>query len=219
MTESGVAAPIRVVIADDHPALQVGSRLMLETQADIVVVGTAETGEGVVAQVATLAPQVVLLDIQLQEGDGLVACRQIRGEHPAVAVVMYTASNSEAHLAEAWAAGAAGYLGKEVGPTTLADSVRKAARGERAWTVSQELRVKAWQRMVLAPLESLSPREQEVFWLLVRGATNPEIASQLVITEKTVEVHVSRVIQKLGLTTRREVRAWALAAQLPLPKP
>jgi len=207
-------APIRVLLVDDHAVMRAGFRMILETEGDIAVVGEAATGaEGVAAAIA-LAPDVICMDVQMPDMDGLEATRRITADRQVTAsVVIVTTFDRDDYLFQALAAGASGFLLKNAGPEELITAVRVAAAGDALLAPAVTRRV--IERFAAGtepqpptptpaadiPVE-LTDRETEVLRLLARAMSNGEIARELYIGEATVKTHVSNVLQKLGARDR-----------------
>lgn len=218
-------APIRVLLVDDHAVMRAGFRMILESAGDIVVVGEASTGAEAVAAASVLRPDVVCMDVQMPDMDGLEATRRIVAE-PSLdaAVVVVTTFDRDDYLFEALAAGASGFLLKNAGPEELVSAVRVAAAGDALLAPEVTRRVIArftqtQPALVATPLPvrppepepepeperitiDLTDREGEVLRLVAQALSNAEIASRLHIGEATVKTHVSNVLQKLGVRDR-----------------
>jgi DNA-binding NarL/FixJ family response regulator len=197
--------PIRILVADDHPVVRDGLVAMLATQADFAVVGEAATGVEAVAQTRALKPDVVLLDLEMPELDGVEALRQIRSQQPAAHVLVFTAFDTDERIVAAIQAGASGYLLKGVPRQELFKAIQVVSRGG---SLLQPVIASRLMRHVReadsANAEPLTRREAEVLQLLALGRTNKEIAAALVITERTVKYHVSAILSKLGAGNRTE---------------
>jgi len=203
---------IRIFLADDHPVVRDGLVAILGTQPDFAVVGQAGNGRFTIEQVAALKPDVVLLDIEMPEMDGVETLRQLRAANPAVRVIMFTAFDTDERIVTAVQAGAQGYLLKGVPRQELFDAVRVVHGGGSLLQpiVASKLMRRVAQPPQL-PLEQLTPREQEVLQELALGLQNKEIALKLVISERTVKFHVSAILGKLNAGNRTE--AVTVAAQ------
>lgn len=225
---------IRVVVVDDEHLVRGGLRMILDAQADIEVVGEAADGESAVAQVRTLLPDVVLLDVQMPVMDGLEAARQIVALPGCRArVVMLTTFDLDEYVHEAIRAGASGFLLKDTRAEVLADAVRTVAGGEALLAPSVLRRLVAHRtgrdrsevpdaedgrrRTTPALAAQLTERELEVFRLLGRGLSNQEITRELWISESTVKTHVTRVFAKLGLRDRAQAVVLAYESGTLLP--
>ena len=201
---------IRVLIVDDHPVVRNGLQAFLHTQPDILSVGEASDGKEALRQVEALRPDVVLLDGCLPGLDGPAVAAAIRERHPEVRVLALSAYDDDRLLWGMWAAGAVGYVLKDAPLEGILAAVQAAGRGETRFRPEQVERAQRWWEEVGQKWESLTEREQEVLTLVAEGRSNKEIAAALWIAEKTVETHIGRVLQKLGLTSRTEAALWAV---------
>jgi len=206
-------ARIRVLLVDDHTVVRRGLRLVFELEDDLEVVGEAADGREALAQVAALAPDVVVMDLLMPVMNGVEATRAIRAAHPDVEVVALTSVLEDRMVVDAVEAGASGYLLKETRPDDLFDAVRAAFRGEVRLDPRAQQRLMRELRRPAAPADgraSLTERETEVLQQLARGATNKSIAQSLGVGEATVKSHVSSVLAKLGLKSRTQAALHAL---------
>jgi RNA polymerase sigma factor (sigma-70 family) len=201
--------PIRVLLADDHPALRVGLRVLLERAPDIEVVGEAEDGETVLTQLETLHPDVIVLDCQLPGISGVEVARTIKRRKASPRVIALSAYDDDGYLAQMHEADATGYLLKNEAPARIVEAVRAAMRGETLWTPEQLARIEHWRAEVVRLIDSLTPREREVLHWVTEGLSNKEIAQKLYITVRTVDFHVSNILRKLGVISRVEAAVWA----------
>ncbi|MBF8285617.1 MAG: DNA-binding response regulator [Chloroflexi bacterium RBG_16_63_12] len=207
--------PIRLLVADDHPVVRDGLVAMLSTQPDLVVVGEAATGAEAVERAAALAPDVILLDLEMPGMDGVEALRQIRAARPDAPVIVFTAFDTDERIVSAVRAGAQGYLLKGAPRDELFKAIRVVSEGGSllqpvvASKLLQHMSQQATERETSA--DSLTEREMEVLKLLAQGKTNKEIAAALVISERTVKFHVGSILSKLGAGNRTE--AVTIAAQ------
>lgn len=219
--------PIRVLLVDDHALLRAGFRTILDTQPDITVVGEAASGAEAVALASTLHPDVITMDVQMPDMDGIEATRRIVAD-PTVsaAIAIVTTFDQDDYLFRALDAGASGFLLKNAGAEDLISAVRALAAGDGILAPEVTRRVVARFAANPAPLPTETPvarvgvpkvtltdplteREAEVLALLADAQSNAEIAKALFIGEATVKTHVSRVLQKLG--ARDRVQAVVLA--------
>lgn len=201
---------IRVFLADDQALVRGGFRALLESEADLEVVGEARSGREAIEGVTASRPDVVLMDIRMPDGDGLWATAQIMAD-PALAhthVVMVTTFEMDDYVAEAIRAGASGFLVKDTEPVELIRAVRVAAAGDALLSPGVTKRLLARmaagikQSPDLAQLAVLTDREREVLTLVGRGLSNDEIARELVLSPLTAKTHVSRVMGKLRARDR-----------------
>jgi DNA-binding NarL/FixJ family response regulator len=207
---------IRVLLVDDHALARTGFRMVLDTEPDIEVVGEAATGRQAIHSARRLAPGVVLMDVRMPELDGIAATRAIADRDGAPRVLILTTFDLDEYVYDALAAGASGFLLKDVGPDQLTDAIRVVASGEAllAPTVTRRLideLVRGGRRRLRVPpgLDDLTPRELEVLELVAQGLSNAEIAKLLTVEETTIKTHVSRLLAKLDLRDR--VQAVVLA--------
>lgn len=206
---------IKIVVADDHKLFRQGLIGLMRAHDDLVeVIGEASSGQEAVQLAHQLRPDVILMDIQMPDGDGLQATREIRQSLPEVAVVMLTASELDEHLYEAVRLGAAGYLLKDLDATELFELLVGVTRNEVAMTrvmASRLLKIMANSKSQDFGTESaLTEREIDVLQLLAQGASNSQIAEELVITVNTVKSHISHILAKLQLENRTQAAAYAL---------
>lgn len=200
---------ISVILADDHPALRVGLRVLLDREPDITVVGEADDGDAALAVLETLRPDVAVLDCQLPGRDGVAVAAAARAQGVPVRVVALSAYDDDRYLAGMAAVGAVGYLLKNEAPGRIVAAARAAMRGESLWTSEQLARVRRWEAEVAALRESLTERECEVLRLVTAGLSNKEIAQVLAISVRTTDFHVSNILRKLNLISRVEAAIWA----------
>ena len=204
----------RILIADDDQLVRTGLRMMIETQADLEVVGEADDGRQAVQMAQQLRPDVVLMDIRMPEIDGIEATRQIvAGDDDGPRVLILTTFELDEYVYEAVRAGASGFLLKRTPPEDLLDGLRLTAAGDAllAPSVTKKL-MSEFARTTSGrsstdtdrqrQLERLTEREHEVLVLMARGLSNREIAAELYVAESTVKTHVKRVLMKLDLRDR-----------------
>ncbi|CAG7573975.1 DNA-binding NarL/FixJ family response regulator [Barrientosiimonas humi] len=199
---------IRVLLADDHDAIRAGLRMILDAEPDLAVVGEAGDGAACVTNARALRPDVVLMDVRMPRVDGIAATEQIVRERLAQVLVLTTFGLDE-YVSGAIAAGAAGYVLKTIDADALADAVRRVAAGEGVLApevTRQVLAAVAEQERRPAPaqvdLGGLTERERETLAGLGRGLSNVDLARELGVSEATVKTHVSRILTKLGCSSR-----------------
>ncbi len=205
-------ARIRVLIADDHPVVRQGLRTFLDVQDDIDVVGEAADGAETVERAAALAPDVILLDLKMPGLDGVGVLEELRARGINVRALILTSAVGAGHVAPAMAAGAAGYLYKDVDPEALVRAIRTAADGNvvLAQAAAGPLTDQAALGQQSRGVAALTGREREVLALLAQGRSNREIARTLGVAEKTVKTHVSSVLTKLGVQDRTQAAVYAV---------
>ncbi|NOK60777.1 MAG: response regulator [Chloroflexi bacterium AL-W] len=208
---------IRILIVDDHPIVREGLIVVLETQSDFAVVGYASAGNQVLDLTNTLSPDVILLDLELPDSDGVTVLQQLRAVHTTIKVIVFTAFDTDERIIGAVRAGAQGYLLKGAPREELFQAIRVVHEGGsllQPIVAARLLRQVTTQASQVEIVESLTERELEVLHLLATGRQNKEIASELIISERTVKFHVSAILAKLHVGNRTE--AVAKAAQLGL---
>jgi len=203
---------IRVLLADDHPALRMGIRVLLDQAPDVEVVAEAGSGEDALALIESLRPDVAVLDCQLPGLGGVEVAQEMARRELPVRVLALSAYDYEQYVGGMLAAGAVGYLLKEEAPGVILAAVRGAARGTRLWTAKQVERARRWQEEVESLWGALTEREREVLALITQGKTDKEIAQVLEISKKTVGNHVSSILDKLRVSSRTEAALWAVRA-------
>jgi DNA-binding NarL/FixJ family response regulator len=203
-------AVVTVLVVDDHALVREGTRELLSQDPSLVVVGAVGSGEEALEAIAAGAPDVALVDVNLPEMSGLELARALHGAHPQVHVLMLSAYDDYAYVAEALDVGVSGYLLKTATTKELCDAVRAVANGifvlDRQ--ISQRL---VRHRQTPAPTQGLlTPREVSVLELLAKGYSNRLIATHMSLGIRTVEGYVSNVLSKLGVASRTEAVAHAL---------
>jgi DNA-binding NarL/FixJ family response regulator len=220
-------SPIRILVADQDPLYRDGLKVLFARRPELRVVGQAGTGPEACDKARRTRPDIVLLEVDLPDTDGITCARTITTELPEVRVMLLTASRSERDVMDAIQAGVHGYLTKDVSVSTLLDSVVRVAAGESVIPPSFASRLlqeytaltrgrDAEMRALEADRGKVTDREREVLRLLVQGATNRDIARQLVITENTVKVHLRNILEKLHLRNRQQAAAFAISSGLVL---
>jgi DNA-binding NarL/FixJ family response regulator len=208
-----VEETIRVLVVDDHAVVRRGLLAFLEGERDIEIVGDAEGGEQALDVLAQLdadgrRPHVVLMDMKMEPVDGIESTRRIRAEYDDVEVVALTSFGDEQRVYAALRAGASGYLLKDADVDEVAVAIRAAHRGELQ--VDPAVTRRLTESLGAAPREpELTAREFDVLRLLGDGQSNKAIAATLGITERTARTHVSRILAKLGLSSRTQAALWA----------
>lgn len=209
---------IRLLLVDDQNLICQGLKAMLSLESDLEVVGIANNGEMAIEQVATLQPDVVLMDVRMPVMDGREATRTISQQYPQVKVLVLSTFDDDQYIADAMRAGAKGYLLKDMPSEELAQAIRfvhlgytqlapglmeKLMTGFAAASQTEKSEAKS------AAFAQLTPREQEVLQLVAAGATNRDIAQQLFISEGTVKTHVTHLLNRLNLRNRSQLAIYA----------
>ncbi len=196
---------IRILVADDHPIVRDGLIAILSTQPDFEVVGKAGTGTEAVQGAESLKPDVLLLDLEMPEMDGVETLRRLREIGSPVRAIVFTAFDTDERIVGAVQAGAQGYLLKGVPREEIFNAIRVVHAGGSLLqpVVASKLLRQVIQDQGEHP-DALTPREQSVLQLLAQGLQNKEIANELVITERTVKFYVSSILSKLGAGNRTE---------------
>ena len=205
---------LRVLLADDHAIVREGLKALINSHADMEVVGEAAEGRTACAKAAELHPDVVVMDVSMPEVDGVQATRAVRRQCPDVRVLALTVHEERSYLRQLMEAGASGYVLKRCAPEDLVHALRVVARGDIYLDPSVTAVVlgsltRARPRPVGSSLD-LSERETEVLQLIAQGHSNKEIAGRLEISIKTVETYKARSMEKLGLTGRADIVRFAL---------
>lgn len=205
-----MARPFRVLLADDHAIVRQGLKLLIDSQPDMAVVGESADGNSVLDQATALKPDVVVMDISMPGMNGLVATRTLKRAQPDLMIVALTRHDDDTYLEELLRAGASGYVLKQSAPMELLQAIRAAAAGgvyldpAMTWRVADGLLTRKAE-IARQPHAPISERESEVLRLTAIGHSNKEIASQLTISIKTVEVHKANAMRKLGLAGRVDI--------------
>lgn len=205
-----MTAAIRLLIVDDHSVVREGLRAFLRLQEGIEVVGEAAGADEAIRVAGTVSPDVILLDLVMPAGDGIGAIRRLLEVAPGAHVLVLTSFADDAQIFAAVAAGAAGYLLKDVDPGALADGIREVHAGRPALDPSVASRLMRRSGPSRAAYHDVTPRERDVLRLVVEGLANKQIAQRLGIGEKTVKTHVSRVLAKLGVSDRTQAAVLAI---------
>jgi len=207
--------PIRVVIVDDHLMVRRGLATFLKVFKDFNLVGEADSGESAIQLCEKLQPDVVLMDMVMQNMDGAAATRLIRKQCPSTQIIALTSFKDDILVKSALQAGAISYLLKGVSAEELAQAIRAAYAGRP--TISPEATealIQAASQEDVAPVQDLTEREHEVLLLMVEGLNNTQIAGRLTVSPSTIKSHVSSILAKLGVASRTEAVALALRHKL-----
>ncbi|MBA63577.1 MAG: DNA-binding response regulator [Planctomycetaceae bacterium] len=203
---------IRLMLIDDHEIIRSGIRKMI-AGSEIQLIAESNSGDNVLAGISQYHPDVILLDVRLEEGDGLSALGRVKIERPQIPVLMLSTFDNPTYVARSVALGASGYLLKNSSRDAILDAIRKVASGENAWTREELRRVTgalATPRLSADIEVPLTQRESEVLEQLAHGLTNKEIALALGISYETVKEHVQHILRKVGVNDRTQVAVWAV---------
>ncbi len=205
---------LRVLLVDDHEVVRVGLRSLIERREGLKIVGEAATAAEAVAQALQLRPDVVVLDIRLPGRSGIEACRDIKARSPDTKIVILTSFADDEALFEAIAAGADGYVLKQIGSDDLVRALERVGQGESlldpALTDKVFAKVREARRRERGEaFAALSEQEVRILALVAEGRTNAQIGRALHFSEKTVRNYVSAILGKLGLTSRAQAAAYA----------
>jgi len=203
---------VRVFLVDDHEVVRRGLRELLDPEPDLEVVGEADTAASALARIAPTRPDVVLLDLRLPDGDGVVVCREVRARHPEIHCLILTSFSDDQALFDAIMAGASGYLLKQIRGTDLVDSVRRVAAGQSL--LDPALTERVLERLRRGPevderLARLTEQERRILDLVAEGLTNRQIAQRMHLAEKTVKNYVSNLLSKLDMQRRTQAAVYA----------
>lgn len=207
-------SPVRIILADDHPAFREGVASRLGREPDFLVVGEAANGDGALQLVHAQDPDVLILDLEMPGLNGVEVTRRLFAEQSRTQVLVLSAYEDDDYIFAVLDSGAAGYLTKQESLSTIVEAVRGIAHGESGW-LSRRIAAlfmkgnRAGSRVREDLLRDLSDREREVLQRIAAGDSNQEIASRLFISESTVKKHANSIYEKLGLSTRAQAIAWA----------
>ena len=203
---------IRVFLLDDHELVREGIRSLLESDDEIAVVGEASTAAEALIRIPLAKPDVAILDVRLEDGNGVEVCRDMRSAMPELVCLMVTSFADDEALFASIMAGAAGYVLKQIRGRDLVEDVKKVAGG--ASLMDPRMVAKVIERIANPPVadarfSSLSPQERNILDLIAEGKTNRQIAEALFISEKTVKNYTTTLLSKLGMSNRTEAAIFA----------
>jgi two-component system, NarL family, response regulator NreC len=202
--------PITILLADDHETVRHGLKLLIEAQEDMTVVGEAGDGAAAVALAEARHPDVVILDLSMPQVNGLEGARLMKERAPSTSIVALTRHDDEAYVAELFRAGALGYVLKQSASSELLRAVRSAAVGERYLDPALGQAPVAAGDKAPYGRAPLTNRESEVLRLVATGHSNKEVAAELKLSVKTIEVHKANASRKIGLRGRTDLIKYAL---------
>jgi len=216
----GNGTPTKVLVVDDHSVTRHGVVLLCENAEGVEVIGEASDGNEAIARVAELLPDVVLMDVDMPRRDGISATKQIRQDHPSVGVVVLTVHEDQETIFEAIKAGASGYLPKSATLDDIRSAVKAVAAGGSFLDPVQARKLLQFNRYADETKAAadiyylLTGREREILALLAEGLTSRQIASQLVISERTVNTHIGNIYRKLHVNNRVDAVREAMRIRL-----
>ncbi|HSR33454.1 MAG TPA: response regulator transcription factor [Anaerolineae bacterium] len=205
---------MRILLVDDHEVVRLGVRALLEDEPGMEVVGEAGTVQEAMSLVTELLPDVVVLDLRLPDGHGVDVCRQIKTELPETRIIVLTSFPNDEVILDAISAGADGYVLKQIGSGELLTALERVGRGESLLDPAITSRVFARMREMhklerASAFAALTDQEMKILALIAQGQTNQEIGDALNLSEKTARNYVSRILNKLHLTSRAQAAAYA----------
>jgi DNA-binding NarL/FixJ family response regulator len=204
---------IRLLIADDHALIRAGLRKILSLQEGLEVVGEAPDGEVAYTLTGELTPDIILMDINMPNVNGIEATRRIKTDFPQVGIIALTIHDDEEYVFELVKAGVSAYILKDIESESLVETIRAVFRGETVFhpRITQKL-LGEFQRITKKSQETeqLSRREQDVLRLIARGKSNREIGEELYISEKTVKNHITNIFRKIEVTDRTQAALYAV---------
>lgn len=205
---------VTILVADDHPIVRQGLRHLLEVESEFRVVGEAEDGIKALQLIERLKPDILVLDMMMPSLNGLEVLRRIKKISPITRTIILSMQSADAYVFEALKNGAAGYVLKETGPSELVNAVHEVIQGNQYLSpkLSERLQTSGPRIMDAPPdaYQTLTSREREILQMTVEGRTSQEIAEKLVISPRTIEVHRSNIMNKLGLHNQTELIRFAI---------
>ena len=204
------------MLIDDHTVLRDGLKSIFEIEDDVTIVGEADSGEAALKQVPVLQPDVILLDINLPDQNGIVITSKLKKLYKDIKILILTMHSHEEYFMAAIREGADGYLLKDAPSEQVVEAVRKVMQGEAVIHPSMTKKLMAFhqQQSVKVRDTELTEREREVLACLVQGLSNKEIADHLFISDKTVKIHVSKIFKKINVKSRSQAVIHAIQHQL-----
>ncbi|EKU46835.1 response regulator transcription factor [Staphylococcus massiliensis] len=206
--------PIKVLFVDDHEMVRIGISSYLSTQSDIEVVGEGESGNDAIEKAKTLKPDLILMDLVMNDMDGVEATTHIKKEMPHIKVLMLTSYIEDQEVYRALDAGVDSYILKTTSASDIANAIRKTYEGESVFEAEVLVKMRNRMKQRAELYEMLTEREMEILLLIAKGYSNQEIASASHITIKTVKTHVSNILSKLEVQDRTQAVIYAFQHNL-----
>lgn len=201
---------VKILLADDHTIVRQGLKLILAAHADVEVVGEAANGREAVELAAQLRPDIVLMDVQMPELNGIEATKKMVAANPRIRILVLSMHKEAVYVREILKAGARGYILKDAIDTELLNAIRSVAKGDGYISPAVAGALSDKTKDGNNPVDSLSPREREVLLLIAEGKTNKEIATQLNLSVYTVDSHRGKIMEKLNLHSAGELVRFAM---------
>ncbi|WP_017380278.1 response regulator [Paenisporosarcina sp. TG-14] len=207
---------IKLMLVDDHAVLRDGLKNILDMETDIEVIGEAVSGNDALEKVGVLLPDVILMDINIPDKNGIEVTGIIKNDYPDIKILMLTMYDHDEYFMSAIRAGADGYLLKDAPSQHVVDAIRSVSKGQSVIQSSMTKKFLSFNQPepVQSKEDTLTVREKEVLLCLVQGMNNKEIAQALFISDKTVKIHVSKIFKKLDVKSRTQVVIYAVQNQL-----
>ncbi len=204
------------MLVDDHAVLRDGLKNILDMETDIEVIGEAVSGNDALEKVGVLLPDVILMDINIPDKNGIEVTGIIKNDYPDIKILMLTMYDHDEYFMSAIRAGADGYLLKDAPSQHVVDAIRSVSKGQSVIQSSMTKKFLSFNQPepVQSKEDTLTVREKEVLLCLVQGMNNKEIAQALFISDKTVKIHVSKIFKKLDVKSRTQVVIYAVQNQL-----
>ena len=205
---------VTILVVDDHPIVRQGLRRLLEAESEFRVVGEAEDGIEALQLIERLKPDILVLDMMMPSLNGLEVLRRIKNISPTTRTIILSMQSADAYVFESLKNGAAGYVLKETGPSELVNAVREVIQGNQYLSAKLSKKLQnSGQKLMDTPsdaYETLTTREREILQMTVEGGTSQEIGEKLMISPRTIEVHRSNLMNKLGLHNQTELIRFAI---------
>jgi DNA-binding NarL/FixJ family response regulator len=205
---------VTVFLVDDHPMIRHGLRKLLEGVSEFAVIGEASDGLEAIQKIELAKPDILVIDMMMPNLNGIEVLHQIKKTSPATRAIVFSMQSAEPYIVEALQAGAAGYILKDTGPGELIEAINTVMQGERYLSGPLAERLDAHggstEDIGLDFYQTLTPREREIFQMTAEGRSSSEIAEMLKISPRTVEIHRSHIMKKLGLRNQAELIRYAL---------
>jgi DNA-binding NarL/FixJ family response regulator len=204
---------VKVALIDDHPIVRQGLRNLLQSEPSFEVVAEADDGISGLEQVRRVRPDVLIVDLMMPGLNGLDLIKQVLKSLPRLRIVVLSMQSADSYVVEALNLGASGYVLKETGPSEIIQAIKTVVAGNRYLSPKLERRVldlSSGKKRIVDPYDSLTAREREILHLIIDGHTSAQIASRLVLSPRTVELHRSRAMRKLDLHNQTDIFRYAL---------